>query len=61
MSAEFTQSDVWQKLLTDVKNSLDMARDQTLAAAEREPVERVRYLAGQYAGIALVYQHLRRL
>lgn len=53
--------DEWRELLTQVKNSLDEAAKHVLTAAEREPIERVRFLSGQYAGIKTVYDYLRRL
>ena len=57
---ELKQSPEWRELMQEVKNSLDTCAGHVLSAAEREPIDRVRFLAGQYAGVKLVYDFLRR-
>ncbi len=57
---ELRQHPEWRNMVAGVKKTLDESATFVLSAAEREPIERVRFLAGQYAGIKAVYDYLRR-
>jgi len=57
---ELKGSPEWRELLTGIQKTLDKVAEQVLSAAEREGIDRVRYLAGYHAGIKATHDFLRR-
>jgi len=56
--SELTDMPEWKQIVREIEESLDKAKDQVVASTVREDLSRVRFLAGQYAGIRSVYNFL---
>lgn len=59
--AEIRQNPVWGEILAMVAKELDTASKRVVTAAADQPMDQVRYLAGQHAGMLAVYNYLRGL